>query len=158
MKTTDLCDAHSDHLHIAESIGWASFGGRKEFWGEIETVKCHEDNSLVRAALEKNGRGKVLVVDGGGSRRCALVGDLIAALAQKNEWAGLLIYGSVRDSEALAAIEIGVVALGTHPKKSAKRNEGLANVQVHFAGIDFVPGHYIYIDPDGIVTSEKSLA
>jgi regulator of ribonuclease activity A len=157
MKTTDLCDEYDQQVNVAEPIGFVSFGGRKDFSGQIETVKCHEDNSLVRAAVERNGKGKVLVVDGGGSRRCALLGDNIASLAQKNEWNGFLIFGSIRDSEVVATLDIGVVALGTHPKKSAKRNEGAANIVVYFSGTIFVPGQYIYIDADGIVTSETAL-
>jgi regulator of ribonuclease activity A len=157
MKTTDLCDDYGDQVHVAEPVGFKSFGGRKSFAGQIETVRCYEDNSLVRTALEGNGLGKVLVVDGGGSLRCALLGDRLAALAQENQWSGILIYGGIRDSEAISTLAIGVVALGTHPRRSAKNNEGMANTVLRFAGIDFVPGHYIYIDPDGIVTSEVKI-
>jgi regulator of ribonuclease activity A len=157
MKTTDLCDEYGDQIHVADPIGFKSFGGYNEFFGKIETVKCYEDNSLVRAALEENGKSKVLVVDGGGSLHCALLGDNIAALAQKNEWSGILLFGCIRDSEAVSALGLGIVALGTNPRKSAKNNEGTANVSVHFAGIDFIPGSHIYIDSDGIVTSEKEL-
>ena len=157
MKTTDICDEHEHQVNVAEPIGFRNFGGREEFSGKIETVKCHEDNSLVRAALERNGKGKVLVVDGGGSLRCALLGDMLATLAQNNGWAGILIYGSVRDSAILATLDIGVLALGKHPKKSAKKNEGAANIPVYFAGVIFVPGQYIYIDADGILTSATEL-
>lgn len=157
MKTTDLCDEYGDQVQVAEPIGFKPFGGRNPFWGQIVTVKCHEDNSLVKAAVSQNGRGKVLVVDGGGSLRCALLGDIIAGLAQQNEWAGFLIYGAIRDSEAVAAINIGVMALGTNPRKSGKKNEGTANIHLHFAGIQFVPGHFIYLDADGIVTSAAAL-
>lgn len=158
MKTTDLCDEYDQQINIAEPIGFGSFGGRREFSGQIETVKCFEDNSLLRAALERNGKGRVLVVDGGGSRRCALLGDIVAGLAKKNEWNGVLIHGSIRDADVVATLDIGIVALGTHPRKSAKKNEGAANITVHFAGIDFVPGQYVYIDTDGIVTSATELA
>jgi regulator of ribonuclease activity A len=158
MKTSDLCDEYGDQIQVADPIGFKSFGGCNEFFGRIETVKCYEDNSLVRAALEQNGKSKVLVVDGGGSLRCALLGDNVAALAQKNEWSGILLFGCIRDSEAVSALDIGIVALGTNPRKSAKNNEGTANVSVHFAGMDFIPGYHVYIDSDGIVTSEKELA
>ena len=157
MKTTDLCDEYGGQVQVAEAIGFRHFGGRKTFWGQIVTVKCYEDNSLVRVAVSQNGRGQVLVVDGGGSLHCALVGDIIAGLAQQNEWAGLLIYGAIRDSEDVAAIDIGVAALGTNPRKSGKKNEGTANIPLYFAGISFVPGHSIYVDADGIVTSAAAL-
>lgn len=157
MKTTDICDAYGDVVRVAEAIGLRHYGGRTTFSGLIETVKCFEDNSLVRATLEKNGQGKLLVVDGGGSLRCALLGDNIAALAERNGWAGVLVHGAIRDAADVATIGIGVMALGTNPRKSAKNNEGSVNVLVHFAGINFVPGHIIYIDIDGIVTSETPL-
>lgn len=157
MKTTDICDAYGDVVRVAEVIGLRHYGGRTTFSGLIETVKCFEDNSLVRAALEKNGRGKVLIVDGGGSLRCALLGDNIAALAEGNEWAGVLVHGAIRDTADIADIDIGIMALGTSPRRSAKNNEGSANVLVHFAGINFVPGHTIYADMDGIITSERAL-
>ena len=157
MKTTDLCDEFDTLVKVAEPVGFKMYGRRKSFYGKMETVKCYEDNSLVRAAVESAGPGKVLVVDGGGSLRCALLGDNIAGLALKNEWAGILIHGCVRDSAALAEMEIGIVALGTNPRKSAKRNEGSSQIDLHFAGADFFPGGYIYIDEDGIVTSQKEL-
>lgn len=158
MKTTDLCDEHGDSVTIADPIGLRSFGGRSNFYGQIETIKCYEENTLVRAAVEHAGAGKVLVVDGGGSLRCALLGDMLATLAQKNEWHGIVIYGCVRDADVLATLDIGVYALGTHPKKSAKRKDGVANIAVRFAGIAFIPGQYIYVDADGIVTSATELA
>jgi len=157
MKTTDLCDDYGDETQVVDSIGFKHFGGCTSFFGKIETVKCYEDNSLLRAAIERNGAGKVLVVDGGGSLRCALLGDNVAALALKNEWNGILIYGSIRDSEAVSALELGVVALGTNPRKSAKKNEGTSNIELHFAGASFIPGQFIYIDADGIVTSAKEI-
>jgi regulator of ribonuclease activity A len=158
MKTTDICDEHSNEIQVVDPIGFKHFGGRTSFFGKIETVKCYEDNSLLRAAIEKNGRGKVLVVDGGGSLRCALLGDNIATLAQKNEWNGIFIYGGIRDSETVSGLDIGIAALGTNPRKSKKNNEGSSNIEVHFAGVDFVPGNFIYLDMDGIVVSEKDFA
>ena len=157
MKTTDLCDKYMDQLKIAEPIGFKSFGGKHEFHGQIETVKCYEDNTFVRSALEKDGTGKVLVVDGGGSNRCALLGDNIAELAYQNKWNGIIVYGSIRDSVAVSKIGIGVLALGTSPKKSAKNKEGIVGIPVHFAGADFLPGEVIYIDEDGIVLSHQEL-
>lgn len=158
LKTADLCDEHSGaaHFQIADS-GFLDYGGRRGFSGPISTVRAPEDNSLVRKALEEPGQGRVLVVDGGGSRRCALVGDVLAALAEKNGWAGVVVNGCIRDAEEVGRTAIGVKALGTHPLKSGKRNEGQRDVEVRFAGVTFKPGHYLYADADGIVTSEKAL-
>ena len=157
MKTTDLCDQYGDQLAIAEPIGFKSFGGRNEFHGQIETVQCFEDNTFVRATLEKDGTGKVLVVDGDGSNRCALLGDNIAELAHRNGWNGMIVFGYIRDSAAVSAIDIGIMALGTNPKKSAKDNLGTLNLTVRFADVDFVPGEFVYVDEDGIVVSDSEL-
>jgi regulator of ribonuclease activity A len=159
LKTADLCDAHagSPHFQIAEP-GFLDYGGRRSFSGPISTVRAPEDNSFVRKALEEPGQGRVLVVDGGGSRRCALVGDQLAALARKNGWAGVVVNGCIRDAEEVGRTSIGVKALGTHPLKSNKRNEGQRDVEVRFAGVTFRPGHHLYADADGIVTSEKALS
>jgi regulator of ribonuclease activity A len=155
MNTTDICDEYGDQIKVAEPIGFKHFGARKIFSGQIETIKCHEDNSLVRTAVATSGEGKVLVVDGGGSLRCALLGDLLAEKAQQNAWEGIVIYGCIRDSAVIATLDIGVLALATHPRKSEKRNIGLNNVTLQFAGIHFVPGQYLYADTDGIVISEQ---
>ena len=157
MKTTDLCDKYGDQLRVAEPIGFRSFGGRCEFHGRIETVQCFEDNTFVRATLEKDGTGQVLVVDGDGSNRCALLGDNIAGLAHKNGWNGIIVFGYIRDSVAVSAIDMGVIALGTTPKKSAKDNLGTVNLTVRFADVDFVPGEFVYVDEDGVVVSDKEL-
>ncbi|NMO21674.1 ribonuclease E activity regulator RraA [Pyxidicoccus fallax] len=158
LKTADLCDEHAGtpHFQVAEP-GFLDYGGRRSFSGPISTVRAPEDNSFVRKALEEPGQGRVLVVDGGGSRRCALVGDQLAALAQKNGWAGVVVNGCIRDAEEVGRTAIGVKALGTHPLKSNKRNEGQRDVEVRFAGVTFRPGHHLYADADGIVTSEKAL-
>jgi regulator of ribonuclease activity A len=158
LKTTDLCDAHPDKVSIADPIGFKDFGGAKYFWGKICTIKCFEDNSLVRKALESNGEGKVLVVDGGGSMRCALLGDMLADLAIKNKWNGIIVYGCIRDSEAISKLPLGVKALNTIPLKSNKRNEGQENIAVKFAGVDFVPGQYVYCDVDGIIVAKEALS
>lgn len=157
LKTTDLCDSHSDTLKIAEPIGFKDFGGVKNFNGKMHTIKCFEDNSLVRKALEQNGEGMVLVVDGGGSMRCALLGDMLGDLAVKNKWNGIIVYGCIRDSAAMAKLALGVKALAVHPLKSNKRNEGQENITVHFAGIDFAPAQFVYADEDGIIVSKDSL-
>jgi len=157
MKTTDLCDKYVDQLQVAEPIGFRSFGGKREFHGQIETVQCFEDNTFVRATLEIDGTGKVLIVDGDGSNRCALLGDNIADLAHKNGWNGIIVFGYIRDSVAVSAIDIGIIALGTSPKKSAKDNLGQVNLSVRFADVDFVPGEFVYVDEDGVVVSDKEL-
>lgn len=155
-KTTDLCDEHSDKLQIAEPM-FADFGGNIAFHGEISTVKCFEDNSLVRAAFETPGKGRVLVIDGGGSLRCALIGDQIAELAQKSGWAGAIVNGCIRDSAATADIAFGLKALATHPRRSFKKGQGERDIAVHFADVTFSPGHHVYADEDGIIVSAKPL-
>jgi len=157
LLTTDLCDNHPDKVRVAEPLTFKDYGGAKLFHGQIETVKCFEDNSLVRKALEQNGEGKVLVVDGGGSMRCALLGDMLGELGVKNKWNGIIIYGCIRDSAAMATLQLGVKALATIPLKSNKRNEGQQNISVRFAGVDFVPGEFLYADEDGIIVSKEAL-
>jgi regulator of ribonuclease activity A len=157
IKTTDLCDAHPDKVSIADPIGFKDYGGTTYFSGKIHTVKCFEDNSLVRKALELNGEGQVLVIDGGASMRCALLGDMLADLALKNKWTGIIVYGCIRDSEAISKLTLGVKALNTIPLKSNKRNEGQDNITVRFAGVEFVPGNYIYCDYDGIIVAKEAL-
>jgi regulator of ribonuclease activity A len=133
--TADLCDRHEAGVRVV-APRFRDYGGLQSFSGPIATVKVHEDNSLVRPALEKPGEGRVLVVDGGGSRRYALVGDVLAGLAHRNGWAGLLVYGYIRDSEAIARVAIGVKALGTHPRKSVKNGAGDRDIPVTFSGVD----------------------
>lgn len=154
--TTDLSDAHPNEVQVADP-GLRDFGGRRSFHGPICTVRAPEDNSLVRRALEEPGNGRVLVVDGGGSMRCALLGDQLAALAVKNGWTGVVVNGCIRDSEAIAGMALGVKALGTHPRKSEKRNEGQRDLPVRFAGVEFVPGDHLYADADGVITSQRAL-
>ena len=155
-QTTDLCDAHEGAVRVVEPI-FRSFGGRAAFSGRISTIKCFEDNSLVREVLGKPGAGKVLVVDGGGSLRCALLGDQLAALAEKNRWEGVVVYGCIRDSEAIDRVAIGVRALATHPMKSVKKGVGEADVEVTFGGVTFRPGHHLYADADGIIVAATPL-
>jgi len=149
MKTTDVSDAHGDARSLAPIL--RSFGGAREVHGRITTLKVHEDNALVRKALEEKGEGRVLLVDGGGSMRCALVGDNLAALALANGWAGIVVYGCIRDSAAIASIAVGVFAMATHPKKSVKRGEGQRDVPVTFGGVTFAPGEWICADDDGVI-------
>lgn len=156
IKTADLCDQYADVLQIA-SPGLLDFGGRREFFGEIVTLKLFEDNSLVREVLSTNGEGRVLVVDGAASMRCALLGDMLAAKAVENAWRGLVINGCIRDCAAIAAMPLGVKALGTHPLKSQKKGTGQMNVPVTFSQVTFSPGHYLYADTDGLVVASRPL-
>ena len=155
-KTTDLCDAHPDLVRVAEPI-FRSFGGRTAFEGAIATLKLHEDNALVREALSQPGQGRVLVIDGGGSMRRALVGDQLAALAQQNGWSGIVVNGCIRDAAEIAQVPIGVLALGTHPRKSDKRGHGVIGEPVTFAGVTFTPGEHAWIDVDGLVVAARRL-
>ena len=156
ISTADLCDAHADELQIAEP-GLVTIGGAPAFGGPIATVQVLEDNVLVRQALEEPGQGRVLVIDGGGSLRCALIGDMLATLARDNGWAGVIVNGCVRDSRAIGALEVGVMALATHPRKSGKLGQGSRDVPVSFAGVTFRPGQVVYADRDGIVVAARPL-
>lgn len=156
LLTTDISDDLGDDAQVADPV-FRDFGGRAIFNGPISTVKCHEDNSLVRQALEEPGNGRVLVVDGGASMRCALFGDMLATLAEENDWSALVVNGCIRDSAEIASIDIGVKALATHPRKSVKRGVGERDVAVHFAGISFYPGQHLYADEDGIVVTAKAV-
>lgn len=154
--TTDLCDAHMDTVTVVDPI-LRSFGGARRFSGPMATLKVFEDNALVRTALMEPGRGRVLVVDGGGSLRCALLGDQLGELAVKNGWAGIVVYGAIRDSVALGQLPLGIRALATHPMKSIKRDEGQREVIVRFGGVRFVPGEWLYADEDGVIVSATPL-
>jgi regulator of ribonuclease activity A len=159
--TADLCDRHEDKLRdgslrVLASM-FRSFGGRHAFRGPIATLKLFEDNSFVRKALEQAGNGRVLVIDGGGSLRRALVGDQLAALGAKNGWAGIVVNGCIRDSAAIGTMEIGVFALATHPQKTEKKNVGETDVPVSFASTTFQPGEWLYADSDGVLVSETAL-
>lgn len=155
-STPDLCDAFPDDVQVLEPL-LAGYGGRDSFGGEIVTIKCHEDNSLVKEQAARPGHGKVMVVDGGGSLRRALLGDMIAASATGNGWEGLIIYGCVRDVDALVDLDLGVQALASIPLKTDKRGIGDLNVSVTFGGVTFVPGHYVYADNNGVVVSARPL-
>ncbi|NWG22027.1 MAG: ribonuclease E activity regulator RraA [Chloroflexi bacterium] len=153
MKTTDICDASDGEVQVAAPL-LRDFGGVQAFAGPIATVRVFEDNVLVRGALSEPGDGRILVIDGGGSLRCALVGDMLAMLGQQNGWAGIIVNGCVRDTAELATIPIGIKALAPCPRRSAKRGTGSRDEPVHFAGILFVPGHRVYADADGIVVTK----
>lgn len=153
--TPDLCDDYPEILAVEP--GFCNFGGLDNFGGEIVTVKCFEDNSVVKEQVALPGHGKVMVVDGGGSKRAALLGDMLAEKAVSNGWAGLVIYGCLRDVDVIGKLELGVQALGTHPRKTEKHGVGQLNVPVTFGGVTFHPGHYVYADNNGIVVSENPL-
>ncbi|MEM7027424.1 MAG: ribonuclease E activity regulator RraA [Pseudomonadota bacterium] len=156
IATADLYDKYEDQLQIAKPM-FNDYGGNIEFSGPASTVKVFADNSLVRAALEEKGNGRMLVVDGGGSLNCALLGDMLADIGMQNGWVGIIVYGCIRDSSVIANMKIGVKALNTNPKKSVKRGEGQRDIPVSFADVTIAPGNYIYADADGIVISEDKL-
>lgn len=155
--TPDLCDAHADDIDVVTGIHWQHFGAVTRFGGPIATVKCFEDNSRVKETLAEPGEGRVLVVDGGGSLRHALIGDLIAGKAKEMGWAGVIIHGACRDVDVLAGIELGIMALGSVPIKSVRRGEGQAGIRICIGGAHFQPGDHVYADANGIVRAERAL-
>ena len=152
----DLCDSHPEQVRILEPI-FHSYGGRSAFSGPISTIKCHEDNSQIRAAVGEPGEGRVLVVDGGGSMRHALLGDQLAAQGQANGWTGVVIFGAVRDVEILLTLDIGVRALYCFPLRTEKKGIGERDIPIHFAGVNIRPGMYLYADDNGILVADKAL-
>ncbi len=156
--TADLVDRYGDKLSSI-ALPWRRFGRRARFFGPAVTVTCREDNALLKATLSDHPRpsGRVLVVDGGGSVRCALVGDVIAGIAVRRGWAGLVIHGAVRDSVALGTLDLGVAALGTNPAKSAKTGAGRVGVDVEIGGVVIAPDDKVYVDEDGIVVLPSRL-
>ncbi|MFB3089750.1 MAG: ribonuclease E activity regulator RraA [Gammaproteobacteria bacterium] len=154
--TADLYDEYQEKLQIASPM-FNDYGGNLKFCGPASTVRVFEDNSLVRAALEEPGEGRVLVIDGGASLKCALLGDMLVELGKENDWAGIIVYGCIRDSALIANIAIGVKALNTNPRKSIKKGIGERDVSVSFADVIISPGDYIYADKDGVVISAERL-
>jgi regulator of ribonuclease activity A len=150
VNTADLYDERGEELDSV-ALQFQSVGGHTHFSGPVRTVRCFEDNALVKATLATPGRGAVLVVDGGGSLRTALMGDLIAASAVSNGWAGVVIHGAVRDRAAIAELPLGVKALGSNPRKSAKAGTGEVDVELVIDGVTVRPNAMIWCDPDGIL-------
>ncbi|MCZ8381343.1 ribonuclease E activity regulator RraA [Mycobacterium sp. CPCC 205372] len=148
--TADLVDDIGPDVRSCD-LQLRQFGGRAEFAGPITTVRCFQDNALLKSVLSEPGDGGVLVIDGDGSVHTALVGDVIAALGRDNGWAGLVINGAVRDAAVLRTLDIGIKALGTNPRKSSKTGAGERDVAVEFGGVTFAPGDIAYSDDDGIV-------
>ena len=154
--TADLFDTHGDDVQVVAPL-FRDFGGRRRFHGRIAPGKVHEDNSLVRDALSQPGDGRVLVIDGGGSLRCALLGDNLAQMGAANGWAGVVVYGCIRDSVEIGRLPPGGKALATHPAKSVKRGEGRMNEVLRFAETIFLPGAWLYADEDGILVAQEEL-
>lgn len=161
LMTTDLCDAHEDKLadgslQVIPPI-FRSFGKRAAFHGPAYTLKVYEDNALVRSTLETAGNAQVLVIDGGGSLRCALVGGQLGLLAEKNGWAGIVVNGCIRDSLEIDACDVGVRALAAMPRRAAKKGIGERNVAISIGGVSIQPGHWIYADADGVLVAREAL-
>jgi regulator of ribonuclease activity A len=156
VPTADLYDRYAATCHSC-ATQFRQYGGRRAFSGKIRTVRCRGDNLLIRRQFELPGNGGVLVVDGGGSLQSALVGDMLAGLAMQNAWAGVVIFGAIRDTQALAGLEFGLKALGANPQKGTKTGAGETDVPVAFGGVDFIPGHWLYSDDDGILVSAEPL-
>ncbi len=154
--TADLCDQHGDAVRVAESA-FRDFGLRKAFFGPVTTVLAPGDNSLVAAALDETGASRVLVIDGGAASDCALLGDRLAFLAYQHNWSGVVVNGSVRDFGELQSIDIGIKALGTYPRRSAKMGQGQRDIPVTFAGVLFRPGDWVYADQDGLIVADAKL-
>lgn len=157
MKSTcDISDQLHPHVQYLDPI-FKSYGGKTAFSGRIVTIKCFEDNSLVEEALKMNGKGCVLVVDAGESLRCAMLGDKRASDAIKNEWEGIVVNGSIRDSVMINSMPIGIRALGVCPRKSIKKGNGKRNLTVDFSNVKFIPNHYLYADEDGVIVIENKV-
>ena len=157
MKSTcDISDQLHPHVQYLDPI-FKSYGGKTAFSGRIVTIKCFEDNSLVEEALKMNGKGCVLVIDAGESLRCAMLGDKRASDAIKNEWEGVIVNGSIRDSVMINSMPIGIRALGVCPRKSINKGNGKRNLTVDFSNVKFIPNHYLYADEDGVIVIENKV-
>lgn len=156
VATADLCDAYEGETQVLEP-GLRHFGGTTAFCGPARTLEVFEDNTLVRDTLETDGAGHVLVVDAGGSRRCAVVGGNLGELAAANGWAGIIVWGCVRDVDELAAAATGIMALASHPRRSVKRGEGQRDLAVSVGGVSVSPGNWVYADHDGVVVAPRDL-
>ncbi len=155
ISTPDLSDEAPEVCALELQL--VNYGQIRQFWGAVVTIKCHEDNSLVKQCVEEPGLGRVIVVDGGGSMRRALLGDLLAEKAAANGWSGLIINGVIRDVDEIGRTSIGVQALGSCPIKTEKRGVGERDIDLHIGGVDIAPGDYIYADNNGVIVSKRSL-
>ena len=160
--TCDLLDDHADQAiqvipPIIDGKSLKSYAAKQHYAGQVVTVKCFEDNSRVKELLASDGTGKVLIVDGGASLRCALMGDLIAQSALDNHWNGVIIYGCVRDVDVIAGLDLGVHALASTPQKSTRKGVGESQVKLHIGGVEIAPDDYVYVDNNGILISKAPL-
>ncbi len=156
MKTADLCDQYGESVRVC-SLSFRNYGGKATFYGRITTVDVCDDNVLVREALETAPSGSVVVVDGKGSNKCALVGDRLAQIACDRQLAGIIVHGCIRDSKEIGNMPIGVLALGICPRKSKKEGKGTRDTVVHFGDVEWKPGTYVYVDEDGVIVSDDPL-
>ncbi|GEA62221.1 ribonuclease E activity regulator RraA [Vibrio comitans] len=155
-NTSALCDVYLDQVDVVEPM-FSNFGGSASFAGQVTTIKCFEDNGLIRSVLEQDGQGRVLLIDGGGSLRRALIDAEIASLAEENEWEGLVVYGSVREVDELEDMNIGIQALASIPVGASQTDVGELDVPVNFGGVSFLPEDYLYADNTGIILSQEPL-
>lgn len=155
-NTSALCDIYSEQVDVVEPM-FSNFGGSASFAGQITTVKCFEDNGLIREVLEQDGLGRVLLIDGGGSLRRALIDAELASLAEENEWEGLIVYGCVREVDELEDMSIGIQALASIPVGAVSQNVGEVDVPVNFGGVTFLPEDYLYADNTGVILSQEPL-
>lgn len=155
ISTPDLSDEAPEALAVELQFG--NYGQIRQFGGPAVTIKCHEDNSLVKECVGEPGQGRVIVVDGGGSQRRALLGDMLAEKAAANGWAGLVINGVIRDVDQIGETALGVQALGTCPVKTDKLGVGQRDIELHFGGVKIAPGDFIYADNNGVIVSKRSL-
>lgn len=154
--TSELCDIYHEEVNVVEPL-FSNFGGRTSFGGQITTVKCFEDNGLLFDLLEENGRGRVLLIDGGGSVRCALINAELARLATMNEWEGIVVYGAVRQVDDLEELDIGIQAMAVIPVGAVSGGVGESDIRVNFGGVTFFSGDHLYADNTGIILSEDPL-
>ncbi|CAM3090167.1 ribonuclease E activity regulator RraA [Vibrio neptunius] len=155
-NTSALCDIYSEQVDVVEPM-FSNFGGSASFAGQITTVKCFEDNGLIREVLEQDGLGRVLLIDGGGSLRRALIDAELASLAEENEWEGLIVYGCVREVDDLEDMNVGIQALASIPVGAVSQNVGEVDVPVNFGGVTFIPEDYLYADNTGVILSQEPL-
>ncbi|AMG03032.1 ribonuclease E activity regulator RraA [Vibrio mimicus] len=156
-NTSALCDIYLDQVDVVEPM-FSNFGGCASFAGQITTIKCYEDNGLIRETLEQDGLGRILLIDGGGSLRRALIDAELAALAEENEWEGIVVYGSVREVDELEEMSIGIQAIASIPVGATSQGVGEVDIPVNFGGVTFLPEDYLYADNTGIIISQEPLS
>ena len=155
-NTSELCDIYTDLIDVLEHV-FSNYGGRSSFGGKVVTIKCFENNGLIAEVVDTDGTGKVLVIDGGGSTRRALIDINIAEQAAKNNWEGIICFGSVRDVDALEDIDIGIQGLLSIPVGASTSNIGESDLAINFAGVTFLPDDHIYADNTGVILSPEPL-